>query len=148
MVAAPGQVIASPREPQGHAQFDIRIPWHLLVLRILKCSEGMKDSEAKGQVEEDSPERHTQRMPSGGLSCAAVSFPLGGRSGREAGEHAGWRKTQVLKGELPGWGSSPHLQGSASSLKQSVTRCDFLHLSSAADVFPFLFLQKFIPRWP
>ena len=86
MVAAPGQVIASPRQPQGRAQFDIRIPWHLLVLRILKCSEGMKGSEAKGQAEEDSPERHTQRMPSGGLSCAAVSFPLAGRSGREAQE--------------------------------------------------------------
>lgn len=144
MVAAPGQVIASPREPQGCAQFNIRIPRHLLVLRIFKCSKGMKDSEAKGQAEEDSPERHTQCMPGGGLSCAAVSFPLGGGSGREAGEDAGWRKTQVLKGQLPAWDSGPHLQG---FLTKTVTRCAFLHLGSAADVFPFLFLQKCIPRW-
>lgn len=50
MVAAPGQEIASPRgqdqsrlNPGASLKCDIRIPSDLLLLRILKCSKGMKD---------------------------------------------------------------------------------------------------------
>lgn len=94
MVAAPGQVIASPREPQGCTQCDISIPWDLLLLRTLKCSEGMKDGEAEGQAEEDSPEGpaeedspecHTQRTPSDGRLA-------GGQGGRLARMQGGGRR--------------------------------------------------------
>ena len=84
MVAAPGQVIASPREPQGRALCDISSPWDLLLLRTLKCSEGMKEGEAEGQAEEGSPECHTQRTPSDGRLA-------GGQGGRLARMQGGGR---------------------------------------------------------
>lgn len=109
-------------EPWGLAECDIRIPADLLLLRILKCSKGMK-----GKVRpRDKPRRTPQsatpsthpvvaRAGSGDQTGTVLwSLPLGRRWGREAGEDAGRRKTQ-----RGGWRGRREEEGTGAEVKVS-----------------------------